>query len=78
MDNKTMDLLVVEIKNIMEEARTRVARQINNAMLHTYWHIGRIIIEHEQDGNLKAQYGEFLRTKTASYRRRGSHTYIPL
>ena len=55
-----MDLLVAEIKGIMEEARRQVARQVNNAMLNTYWHVGRVIIEHEQNGNLKAQYGTWL------------------
>jgi hypothetical protein len=25
--------------------------------MQAYWDIGRIIVEHEQDGNVKAQYG---------------------
>ena len=57
MDNNALDFLVAEIKTIMEEARKQVARRVNNVMLNTYWHVGRAIIEHEQNGNLKAQYG---------------------
>ena len=56
-DSNAMDLLVAEIKAIMEKARRQVAQRINNAMLSTYWNIERAIVEREQDGNLKAQYG---------------------
>jgi len=55
-----MDLLVDEIRTVMEAARTGVARVINTTMIVTYWQVGRIIIEHEQNGNLKAQYGKKL------------------
>jgi len=52
-----MDTLVAEIRAIMETARTNVFREINTTMLHAYWCIGRTIVENEQSGNLKAQYG---------------------
>ena len=55
--DSTMDSLVMEIKGIMEDARRQASQQINNTMLNTYWNIGRAIVEREQDGNLKAQYG---------------------
>jgi len=55
-----MDLLVAEIRAVMETARTNVSREINTTMLITYWQIGRIIVEREQNGNLKAQYGKKL------------------
>jgi len=52
-----MDLIVAEIRTIMDEARANVSREINTTMLNTYWQIGRIIVEREQNGSLKAQYG---------------------
>ncbi len=27
-------------------------------MVHTYWHVGRLIVEDEQSGNARAAYGE--------------------
>ena len=55
-----MDQLVAEIRAVMEAARTNVAREINTTMLVTYWQIGRAIVEREQNGNLKSQYGKNL------------------
>ncbi|MDR1230844.1 MAG: PDDEXK nuclease domain-containing protein, partial [Spirochaetaceae bacterium] len=55
-----MDLLVAEIRAIMETARTNVSREINTTMLSTYWQVGRTIVEREQNGSLKAQYGKKL------------------
>jgi predicted nuclease of restriction endonuclease-like (RecB) superfamily len=55
-----MDLLITEIRTIMETARTTIVHEINTTMLNTYWQIGRTIVEREQNGNLKAQYGKKL------------------
>jgi len=41
----------------MHDARLSAVRELSNRLLKTYWEIGRIIVEHEQDGNVKAQYG---------------------
>ena len=55
-----MDLLVAEIRSIMETARANVSHEINTTMLATYWQVGRTIVEREQDGRLKAEYGKKL------------------
>ena len=52
-----METLVAEIRTIMEAARAIMAREVNTTMLLTYWQVGQIIVEHEQNGSLKAQYG---------------------
>jgi hypothetical protein len=44
----------------MAQARVGVSNQINSAMLQTYWEIGRVIVEREQDGELRARYGKRL------------------
>jgi predicted nuclease of restriction endonuclease-like (RecB) superfamily len=41
----------------MEAARQNVARQVNSELLTAYWNIGRIIVEHEQNSNERAEYG---------------------
>ena len=51
---------VGRIRTLIEKARGLVAREVNSAMLQTYWEIGRVIVEQEQRGALKARYGERL------------------
>lgn len=46
------------IAQILEQARGQVARTVNTAMVHAYWHIGREIVEVEQAGAARAGYGE--------------------
>lgn len=53
-----MNPLVNEIKNILEIARTNVARKINNELIISYWKIGEIIVRYEQNDNIRAKYGE--------------------
>lgn len=45
---------------ILEEARTRVSRTVNTAMVHAYWLIGWEIVEVEQHGRERAGYGDRL------------------
>lgn len=47
-----------KIKNIILDPRTKVYRVANTELLFSYWEIGRIIIEEEQSGELRAQYGK--------------------
>jgi len=53
-----MNPLVNEIKNILEIARTNVARKINNELIISYWKIGEINVRYEQNDNIRAKYGE--------------------
>ena len=46
-----------EIKRLMFEAREATAIELNGRLLRTYWEIGCVIVEHEQGGKTKAQYG---------------------
>ncbi|MDE0165950.1 MAG: DUF1016 N-terminal domain-containing protein [Bryobacterales bacterium] len=48
------------IVDILEEARSKVARAINSAMALAYWLIGREIVEDEQKGQKRADYGKAL------------------
>ena len=43
-----MSPVLQEIKNVLDTARSNVARQVNSELLNTYWNIGRIICEYEQ------------------------------
>src|SRR5258706_16425482 len=48
---------VVELLNA---ARRASARVVNSLMTATYWEIGRRIVEHEQAGKARADYGKEL------------------
>lgn len=47
-----------KIASLLEEARRKVASAVNIAMVYTYYEIGRIIVEDEQNGNSRAEYGK--------------------
>ena len=48
-----------EIKNVLEQARKRVYRNIQSEMVLAYWQIGKMIVE-RQGGNPRADYGDGL------------------
>ena len=54
------DNLYERVRKILEAARSRVARSVNSEMVQAYWHIGQSIVEHEQQGNERAEYGRQL------------------
>lgn len=45
------------IKQLIDDARRKSYAAINAVMLDTYWHIGRRIVEQEQQGKSRADYG---------------------
>ena len=47
-----------EIKEALLRSRSQAYSAVNFAMVQAYWHIGRIIVEHEQNGSLRADYGK--------------------
>jgi len=50
--------LYKNIKALLHEARSSVARNINTAMVMTYFEIGRMIVVDEQQGKKRADYAE--------------------
>ena len=50
--------IIQEIKDVILSSRKKVAYEVNNTMLYAYWNVGRIIVENEQNGNIKAEYGK--------------------
>src|SRR5437868_1848290 len=49
-----------KIKVILAEARHRAYQAVNFAMVQAYWEIGRAIVEEEQRGKERAEYGKTL------------------
>ena len=57
--NNLLNRLVV----ILNQAKTRVVREINKTQVLAYWEIGREIVEFEQKGKVRAKYGKELLEK---------------
>ncbi len=53
-----IEKLYSNIKHIIEEGKNEAYRAVNFAMVQTYWHIGKLILEEEQSGKQRAEYGE--------------------
>ena len=50
--------LVERIEQLIAEAKKRTISAVNTAMVYTYYEIGRIIVDDEQQGEERAQYGK--------------------
>ena len=49
---------ISEIKKILKDARQKAYTAVNSAMVEAYWEIGRRIVEEEQSGRERAEYGK--------------------
>jgi len=58
--NKNYKDLVSSIGELLAESRRRALQTVNEALVRTYWNIGRHIVEFEQKGNVRASYGDQL------------------
>ena len=54
------DQVVSDIRNIIEQGRRKAYAAANQAVVITYWHIGKRIVEEEQHGKSRAAYGKKL------------------
>jgi predicted nuclease of restriction endonuclease-like (RecB) superfamily len=62
--------LYEKIKCIVDEARKKVNRVVNSAMVDAYWNIGCLIVEEEQKGEKRAEYGtQLLKTLSVTLSR---------
>ena len=68
MDNKTeknvsltnQDAFIGEIRTIIDNARSAAIRSVNFNRVQMYWNIGKRIVEEEQHGKERADYGTYL------------------
>lgn len=54
---------IAEIKIILAKARQNAYQAINTAMVEAYWLIGKRIVQEEQQGKERAEYGEAILKK---------------
>lgn len=56
--NNSNNQLLSEIRQIIERARIQAQQAVNSEMVLAYWHIGRLIVLDEQQGEQRAAYGK--------------------
>ena len=63
--DQELNQLADNITSLVNETKSHLAQVINTTMVVTYWNIGRYIVEFEQHGDAKAQYGTALLSSLA-------------
>lgn len=68
LEHKYNDEVVIkdmynEIASIIAQNKEKMVYQINNTLVNTNFMIGKIIVENEQNGNIRAEYGKELLLK---------------
>ena len=64
---KNESIFYNEISELLKRARNTAYKSVNIIMVQTYWQIGKRIVEKEQDGQNRANYGDFLITNLSRY-----------
>lgn len=64
----TIDIRFLQkVSNILEAARKSVKTAVNLSMVYSYYEVGRIIVEEEQNGQEKADYGKYILKELSQY-----------
>lgn len=58
--NLTINSLVTDLRSIIEQGKRQAYAAINASMITTYWNVGKRIVEEEQHGEARAEYGKQL------------------
>jgi predicted nuclease of restriction endonuclease-like (RecB) superfamily len=56
-----------DVAQILQTGRGQVLRAVNSAMVQTYWQLGQRIVKEEQQGQVRAEYGQALLSKLSRY-----------
>lgn len=61
----SLQVLVGQLRDLIRDARGRALQTVDAIQVRTYWEIGRLIVEFEQGGAARAEYGKRLLPKLA-------------
>ena len=56
-----------DVAKLLQEGRSKTHIAINLVMVETYWNIGKRIVEQEQQGKERANYGDYLIVSLSKY-----------
>ena len=57
-NDKVINGMYKEISNIILNNKNKMIYQINNTLVETNFMIGNVIVENEQNGNIRVEYGK--------------------
>ena len=57
-NDEVVNNLFDKIEGIIVKGRKKAFYEVNNTLVNTYFNIGKIIVENEQNGNIRAEYGK--------------------
>ncbi len=57
-DRKIQTDFYNKVSNLLKQSRVSVVQKVNKTMVFTYFEIGRMIVEEEQNGDKRAEYGK--------------------
>ena len=57
-NDEIVNNLFHQIEEIILNNKTKMTYQINNTLVNTYFNIGKTIVENEQNGSIRAEYGK--------------------
>lgn len=60
LEKQAYSELIDRIGSLLHQGRQQAAQSVNTILMQTYWYIGQHIVEFEQKGNQKAEYGSQL------------------
>ncbi len=60
IEKTNCNTIVAEIRKIIKQGRGQAYAAVNASMIFTYWNVGRRIVEEEQHGAARAEYGQEL------------------
>lgn len=67
VENGSINNLAIKIEGLIQEARQHIVSSVNTTMVYTYYEIGRYIVEDEQNGQNRAEYGKSVLKKLSAY-----------
>lgn len=56
--SKSFEALLTDVRHIIDSGLQQAYQSVNQTILNTYWLVGRRIVEDEQHGNRRAEYGK--------------------
>jgi hypothetical protein len=65
--DKSDNIFFSEIAKLLQEARQIAYKSVNTVMIQTNWQIGKRIVEREQKGKSRADYGDYLIVNLSRY-----------
>ena len=50
--------LLANVRKVLQEARIKIVSNVNSTLIKAYWQVGKYIVEYEQNGENRAEYGK--------------------